>query len=312
MSRFPTILAGTLLFISVLLFAPLANANDSAVEVTPTGLQFKEVRDIVIEREDLRIGKQRVDVTYVFRNTGTQDLTTEVAFPIPPYEFRIAPPGGIPSFDDFTVEVNGTPVLYRKDIRAQARGKDVTDLLTARKISIKDFDGLPDTEEQFTAKIGADMEKFRETGVIGGDGWPDWQVAITCHWTQTFPAGTRVTIHHRYTPYTGFRAFRNEDEDDIPVRACLDQDAETWLNRTIPPGKEVFGSAIWLGYILTTANNWRRPIGEFHLTIDKAPEELVSACFDRPLKTTGPTRAEIHLRNYQPTQDLQVFFLGKM
>lgn len=311
MSCFPTILIGTLLFIAGL-FAPSADANDSAVEVTPTGLQFKEVRDIVMEREDLRIGKQRVDVTYVFRNTGTKELTTEVAFPIPPYEFRIDPPGGFPSFDDFSVEVNGTPVLYRKDIRALVRGQDVTGLLTARKISVKDFDGLPDTEELFTAKIGADMEKFRERGIVGGDGWPDWQVAITCHWTQTFPAGASVTIHHRYTPYVGFRAFRNEEEDDIPVLACLDREAEAWLDRTFPPGQDVFGSAVWLGYILTTANNWQRPIGEFNLTIDKAPEELVSACFDRPLKITSPGRAEIHLRNYQPTQDLQVFFLGKM
>ena len=289
-----------------------ASANDSAVEVTPVGLQFKEVRDIVIEREDLHISKQQIDVTYTFRNTGTKDLTTDVAFPVPPYEFTVDPPGGIPSFDDFTVEANQVPVLYRKDVRALARGKDVTDLLTAKKVSIADFEGLPDAEERFTAKVGADLDTFREMGIVGVDGWPDWQVSITYHWTQTFPVGRTVTIRHRYTPYLGFRAFTSEEDDDLLVRACLDRDTEAWLDRTFPPGGGVVGNAVWLGYILTTANNWQRPIGEFHLIIDKASDEQLSVCIDKSLKKTGPTRAEAHLTNYQPTQDLQVYFLGKM
>jgi len=38
-----------------------------------------------MESEDLTIGQSRVRVSYVFRNKGTAEVRTRVAFPVPPY-----------------------------------------------------------------------------------------------------------------------------------------------------------------------------------------------------------------------------------
>jgi hypothetical protein len=58
------------------------------------GIVVRDENNIQIEREDLYISSNKIEVSYIFKNLSQEDITTEVAFPIPPYGYQ--PEGHIP------------------------------------------------------------------------------------------------------------------------------------------------------------------------------------------------------------------------
>lgn len=80
-------------------------------------------------------------------------------------------------------------------------------------------------------------------------------------------------------------------------------------------------SGYTLGYILRTANNWRGPIGTFHLTLedgrimfDERPHgevRVTSLCTNLPLARTGPQRFEATVHDYAPQKDLRVLYIAE-
>jgi hypothetical protein len=65
-----------------------------------------------------------------------------------------------------------------------------------------------------------------------------------------------------------------------------------------------------IDYVLSSGGNWKAPIGDFHLTVDKGrPEALVSVCMDGLVKT-GPTRFEVRKVNFRPERDLSILILA--
>jgi hypothetical protein len=61
--------------------------------------------------------------------------------------------------------------------------------------------------------------------------------------------------------------------------------------------------------VLKSGANWKAPIGEVHLTIDKGrPDNLVSFCAQR-VKKTSPTRFEVRRKDFLPTRDLKILIL---
>ena len=61
--------------------------------------------------------------------------------------------------------------------------------------------------------------------------------------------------------------------------------------------------------MLVTGGNWKKPIGDFRLVVDKGdPKTLVSFCGDG-VKKTGPTRFEMRKTNWRPERDLSILFL---
>jgi len=88
-------------------------ADDSAASFAAGGLVARQENRIVMAREVLRIGLSKVEVDYDFRNDTDEDVTTEVAFPEPPFGQSVAP--GDPDkadFSDFMLEINGKPAAY--------------------------------------------------------------------------------------------------------------------------------------------------------------------------------------------------------
>jgi hypothetical protein len=64
-------------------------------------------------------------------------------------------------------------------------------------------------------------------------------------------------------------------------------------------------------YILTTGGNWRSPIGDFRLVVDKGrPENLVSFC-GSGLRRISPTQFEMRRRNWRPDRDLAVLIVER-
>jgi len=148
-----------------------------------------------------------------------------------------------------------------------------------------------------------------------------WRTTLTYHWMQTFAPGVTV-LEQSYVPIKGInffspsRSWTGKDwKDDKPVRLegisltdfCIDRSTE---ERLLTFTKDGYGGAGNLKYILTTAQNWRGPIGNFHLTIEgDQATGAIALCTDLPLKKTGPMRYEAEVINYVPNKELEVLFV---
>lgn len=113
----------------------------------------------------------------------------------------------------------------------------------------------------------------------------------TYYWTQTFPAGRELTVEHTYQPAVGIsvgtlwgtREWPQDPEYPAERRHyCVDDTFVAAVERTRRPGD--FAPPFHedrLEYILTTGANWKGPIKDFRLVVDKgAPDNLVSFCGD--------------------------------
>ena len=95
-------------------------------------------------------------------------------------------------------------------------------------------------------------------------------------------------------------------------RYCIDADFLAALDRMSRAEQRRQALAIRgaaLSYILTTGGNWRAPIGDFRLVVDKgAPRNLVSFCGEG-VRRISPTQFEIRHRNWRPDRDLAVLIV---
>lgn len=311
-----------------------ASANDTIVEITPQGLTFKREERISIEEENLHISLRKIVVSYIFRNNSGDDIVAEVAFPVPPYHINDLGTGNYShsplNFNDFSVEVNKTPIAHKKDIRALVDGNEYTSVLQEMGISIEDFGKYAIDDPKKANDLSKVSAKDRKTLVELGlltlpEEMPNWTVEMKYHWEQTFPANSILAVKHSYTPYFGgeYQMFHAADGEvfgeinrEIAKESCLDPKTKANLERKMSAKatetqKEVPLHFSWVAYILTTANNWRKPIKNFNLQIERPGNSVVSLCFDNTLVKTSPTRFESHIQNFIPEKDLKVYFIGE-
>jgi hypothetical protein len=173
-----------------------------------------------------------------------------------------------------------------------------------------------------------------------------WSTRITFHWMQTFPPGVTV-VEHSYRPILGGQIFAAERrgrpgaadadagvwigslDEDLARAYCIDGPTDRamrslykrMLRARLAAGihDDGYFPAAVLGYILRTAQNWRGPIGAFHLVLlgDKASFQggdtqetgVMSLCTDLPLRRTAPMRFEATVHDYVPKQDLRVLIV---
>lgn len=192
-------------------------ADDSAASIAAGGLVPRREVRIVMAKEVLQISPTKVVVDYDFRNDSDQDVTTEVAFPVPPYANTPEEDLSEHSFQSFQLWVDGKPVHFDVEAKATLEGKDVTQVLTANHIDIptlghfvdtvdashterpatQDFDRLSMTVRDQLLKAGL----FEDEG--GGFFRALWTANVQYHWTQIFAAHSTVHIRHEYTPVEG-------------------------------------------------------------------------------------------------------------
>jgi len=136
---------------------------------------------IVMAKEVLRISKNRVIVDYDFRNDSDENITTEVAFPIPDYAIpddeRFTPSDL--GLNYFKLWVNGTPRRYHVEARAILNEKDYTEQLVGMGIDVATLG------HQNISRISLDLrrlsadqrEQLEQAGLINhDDGEPTWKV----------------------------------------------------------------------------------------------------------------------------------------
>jgi hypothetical protein len=216
-----------------------ALADDSAASIAVGGLVPRRETRIVMAKEVLRISEKKVVVDYDFRNDTDQDVTTEVAFPIPPYTNEIdGPAASEQSFSDFQLEIGGKAVPFMTEAKATLNGKDVTALLLANHIDIPTFGHFVDTVNSKHKEVmdSPDFSRLPQTtrnqlvkaGIFELDPAPDgqWTVHLQYHWTQTFPAHSTVHIRHEYTPVAGFTEVTQDTVEEALAQFTHDQSVD--------------------------------------------------------------------------------------
>lgn len=316
------------------LLAAAASANDSTAELRAGGLQLMRSDVIDMMSEDLFLSTQEVRVKYVYRNTSGADVTTRVAFPLPDigWEFGEAPVDlpnpAAPNFVDFRTTVDGADIPLEVELRAVIdSGLDVTERVKAAGMPfhVTDFEAWDKLQTKMPLELA---KQLRDEGVIWLDLDPDtgavtylrprWTLKTTFHRMQTFPAGKDVVVEHVYKPVVGgsvgasYIYAEGEEKDAIKREYCIDAQFDAALDRMkAAVGGETLIGERTLGYVLKTGANWAKPIGEFHLTIEKdSPDQLITLCAEG-LKKTGPTRFELTRRDFSPEQDIAIMMLQK-
>ncbi|HEX8481878.1 MAG TPA: DUF4424 domain-containing protein [Allosphingosinicella sp.] len=308
------------LLLLLALSAPAA-ANDSTAEHAAGGLVLTRSADIDMLSEDLFVSAEEVRVRYVFRNRSPREIRTLVAFPMPDRdlgeerEMDVAYPSG------FETRVEGRPVAMKVERKAMLKGVDRTALLAALGLS-------PDSRTEALDRLKpADRARLVKLGLAAPDeydagrGWerhlaPLWTMKESWFWEQAFPAGRDLAVEHRYVPGAGgsvdaalgFPEFRTTPEGRAMIRDyCVDSAFLAGLDRLRRSSDATPEQRI--GYILTTGGNWRSPIGDFRLVVDKgAPANLVSFCGEG-VRKIAPTRFEVRRKNWRPDRDLRILIV---
>jgi len=340
-----------LILITALLFTqfPYARGNDSAASTALGGIQLRREPRISMLKERLTISTQKVTVEYEFLNESDSDITTEIAFPIPPYSIDPSA-AGTRGFDDFRVWVEGVPVAYETQAKARIYAKDYSMLLQKYGVDIGSLGHFQDQQVPFSADFRklspAAQEELTKAELFDADEHlPQWTVEKTYHWQQTFPAHKPLHVRHEYKPGVGFTPVETKFFDSTERKRQVAQDIKegrteigNWLdeasqidNACVDPGLEKLLVAanqidpgphgsydkgyvrmVWVDYILTTANNWKTPIKDFELVVEKPIVEgglwYVSFCWDGPVKRIDASRFRARVRNFVPEKELHIAF----
>jgi hypothetical protein len=325
MKRALTLLIAT----AALALAGPASANDSVAVTAAGGLVLVPNDAIDMVSEDLYVSRREVRVRYVFRNRAPAPVRVTVAFPMPDRDLAIEEEGDVAWPADFHTRVAGREVPMRVERRALLGGADHSALLARLGVPVAGRGGEDAMFDALDALAPADQDRLAALGLVELSGEPGtgrrhaaprWTVKETWHWNQTFPVGRDLVVEHRYRPGVGgtvatalgSREIRAGDYGrEMIERYCIDDDLIATVDRIArrSEGAWVPLAETWLSYILTTGANWRSPIGEFRLVVDKGdPNVLVSFCGEG-VRRISPTQFEVRHRNWRPTRDLHVLFL---
>jgi hypothetical protein len=323
-------LASALAVTLIVALAP-ARANDSAAAMAAGGLELVKNDQVRMVSELLRIAPRLVEVDYVFENTGTTDVTTLVAFPLPELPARYESPINLAypqagNFVGFQVWVDGREIKPDVEVRAFDKDREVTGEL--KRLGTDPIQPILSDK----AVIG----KLRDLKLVEGeddDPFALWTDNVSFHWSQIFPAGKQVTVRHRYRPVYGAfytpvdpndqRARTKKEDQKLGGQWCFDRgfnDAEMRLldrqYKAAARNKDRNSSEFYVNYenvqyVLKTATNWRGAIGRFELQIDKSGADLVSIC---PIPGLTLQRAPYGFNavatDYMPVSNLDILFVS--
>jgi hypothetical protein len=309
-----------------------AFANDSSAEKAAGGLVLKQNRNIDMVSEDLYVSPTQVRVNYVFRNRARQPQRITVAFPMPDREMLYEMESEVAYPSGFHTLVDGRPVRMSVERKAMVNGVDRSAELTRLGIPIappagqrafhvaRRIERLPRAAQERLARVGlldADSLHADQPQVL-----PAWTVKETWHWDQVFPVGRDLRIQHRYAPglggtagvALGSREWRNSEDGRAYGREfCTDDAFIAAIDRMTQRAERSranYPMESRLRYILTTGGNWRSPIGDFRLVVDKGdPNAIVSFCGEG-VRRISPTQFEVRHRNWRPDRDLAVLIVG--
>jgi hypothetical protein len=324
-------LRNKLLPILIVLTVIQLHADDGAASIAAGGLVvMKQEPRITMAKEGLQISASKVVVDYDFRNDGDEDVTTEVAFPIPDYslEMEDAEPSR-QGFDDFRLWIDGSPAHYLMEARAFLSGTDYTKLLSSMHVDIASFGHATSNDDSSDIQRlnPVQREQLERAGLIDrGSRGPNWHVRKKYYWKQTFPAHKTVHIRHEYKPVLGSENSVSYGMGPSPdpnmakelKSFCIDGHLRATLEGVFAKDKNA--SYSYVDFILTTANTWKTPIEDFTLIVErphwkdwKSGNDLgnyVSFCWDGPITKIDTDHFAAHAVNFIPRKEFRVGFFS--
>lgn len=317
-----------------------ASANDSSAAIGIGGLELTQNDVISMDSEDLFISRQQIRVKYRFTNRSARDVETLVSFPLPAIPYGISDylgDQGYPDWKDLrlSTKVDGKPVTLTRVDRVEVGGKDVSTRLKQLGWPVAYWDDyefmeklidLPEAQKATALKDGllrrpADDPKSVE---------PAWQLTTHITRKQLFPAGKTVVVEHEYKPVAGgsvggilFAEHRNSSPgyfSDYSHQYCMDKAFLSGFDKVYAAKlkankarSEEYGGVPyvehWVSYVLKSGANWKGPIKDFRLVIDKEkPDNLLSFC-GKGVKKISPTRFEMRKKNFEPDTDLDILIV---
>jgi hypothetical protein len=276
-----------------------AVGDDSTAGLASGGLVLLKSADIEMQSETLYISNKAIRVHYTFLNTSSAAVTATLAFPMPdvtidgPEGGPRIPHGDSDNFLGFTTHVDGkivaaslqqTAVSIESGVDRSAYLKGLgIPLAVYTDATAKAVNALPKAKQDELVQLGLAMP-FDEGEGKGIQHFliPTWTVRSMYVWSETFPPGRSVAIEHDYTPSVGGTVFEPwETDPSADAKAeralyCVD-DAFAAAVANLAKGRP--GDEEHIDYVLVTGANWKGPIGDFSMTIDKsAADNLVSFC----------------------------------
>lgn len=334
------VFAAALASLAIILAVP-SSANDSTAAIGLGGLELTQNDAISMDSEDLFLSRKLIRVTYRFTNTSAKDVETLVSFPLPPLPSGIEGYLESASFSDwkdqlkFQTLVDGkaanlsyteqVSIIGRPDVKnVDVRLKEL--LWPVRYWEDYDFD------EKYIGKLSdAEKAKLVKSGLLRKDPdsdyhAPNWQIQAHVTRMQKFPAGKTISVEHNYHPIAGgsvggalnaeYRKDPGMGFKDYAAAYCIDKSFLAAFDKRQAAAKkkeaasgDYYGGAYlehWLDYVLKSGANWKGPIKDFRLVVDKEkPDNLLSFCMTG-VKKISPTRFEVRKTNFEPTQDIRI------
>lgn len=278
-----------------------ACANDTAFGDDNGTITFKHQPSISMDSEALLLSEELVTVDYVFTNTGSADVSTPIAFPMPPVYFGSSDHTEI---ENFKVWVDGRPVSTERKWVIRWGDEDVSEKVRRLGWSVDDIFKLLQDETLPKGKKRLPKEWF------DGDR-PMLDVSRYYIWLQKFPAGKSLSIRHSYSPSvtTGVPQDASTLFELYGKDTCPDKPLIAGIQKRSGEGGWEYN---FLSYVLTTANNWQGAIKNFKLTIRKRkPSDVFTLCFDGDFKKTDPLTFEFRQADFKPTRDLKILFFRR-
>lgn len=309
----------------------VAQANDSAAAVGLGGIELRQNGAVSMDSEDLYISKDEIRVKYRFTNRSARAVETVVAFPVPVIaassEYFYGDTA-VPDYAalDFRTTVDGQPVKLAMVEQALIGKRDVTARIKALGWPVRWFDGSGATPRFIARLTPAQRAAYRKEGLLkpahagSSDLIGAWDVVTNITRTQVFAPGRTVEVTHRYKPFNGGSvagslepAYRAEKDNAWHRgRYCIDPDfyaaydRRQAAERKARPDSPAVAAETWISYILSSGRNWKGPIGDFRLVIDKGrPDNLASFCMTG-VRKISPTQFEVRKRNFEPKGELEV------
>lgn len=278
-----------------------ARANDTSFGDDNGTITFKRQPIISMDSEALFISEDLVTVDYVFTNTGTADVTTPIAFPMPPVYFGNSDHTEI---ENFKVWADGQLISTERKWVIKWGDEDVSEKVRLLGWSVDDIFALLQNEMLPKGKKRLPKEWFDRDR-------PLLDISKYYIWQQKFPAGKSLSIRHSYSPSvtTGVPQDAATLFDLYGKDTCPDKSLIAGIHKRDGEGGWEYNH---LSYILTTANNWQGPIKDFRLTLKKRkPSDVFTLCFDGNFKKTDPLTFEFRQADFTPKRDLKILFFRR-
>jgi hypothetical protein len=301
-------------------------ADDGAASIGAGGLiVMKREKRIAMAKEVLFISARKVTVDYDFRNDTDADITTEVAFPVPPYSLASDQEPSLEGFEDFKLWVEGNPIHFEIEAKAILHGRDYSALLKSFRVDIASGGNSTLNDKSQLKKLNSTQKaRLIKAGLVDNLDSPAalWSVEKKYYWSQTFPAHTTIHIRHEYTPVLGNSnntfwfeqsAYADNDKIEGAKSFCADP-ALLKILKPLSDRKDTMLPLFYVDFVLTTANTWKRPIEDFTLIVERprgqrSLQTFVSFCWDGLVTKVDDDHFSAHTINFIPKNELHIGFV---